>query len=91
MANYITAAPLTNINDFHQVWVKNDSSELMYTDNNGKDHRVDLLIERLEAVEKKLAILEDPTPEQLEKHKMLKEVYTKYKFIEGLCSEEDES
>lgn len=68
-------------------WVSSsDTGTLMYTDENGKDYKVTELIERLEVVEKKLAILEDPTPEQLEKHKMLKEAYTKYKFIEGLCS-----
>ena len=70
-------------------WVKQDEGVLMYTDENGIDHKVTELIERLEAVEKRLAILQDPTPEQLENHKMLKEAYTKYKFIEGLCTEED--
>jgi hypothetical protein len=74
-------------------WVSTDTSTgvLMYTDENGIDYKVTELIERLEAVEKRLAILEDPTPEQLENHKMLKEAYTKYKFIEGLCAEEDDN
>ena len=87
MASY----SLTDLTDVTsgQLWIGTDTGSLMYTDDNGKDHKVDLLIERIEALEKRLAILEDPTPEQLEKHKMLKEAYTKYKFIEGLCSENE--
>lgn len=88
MASY-SLTDLTDV-DSTQIWIGTETGTLMYTDDNGQDHRVDLLIKRLEAVEKRLAILEDPTPEQLEKHKMLKEAYTKYKFIEGLCSEENE-
>ena len=72
-------------------WVASDTGTLIYTDEKGIDHKVTELIKRLETVEKRLAILEDPTPEQLENHKMLKEAYTKYKFIEGLCTEENDS
>ncbi len=53
--------------------------------------KIEKMERNLEKVMKRLAVLDEPTEEQLEKHKMLKEVYTKYKFIEGLCDEENES
>jgi hypothetical protein len=50
------------------------------------------LLERIERIEKinekimeRLAILEDPSPEQLEQFKVLKELHDKYKFVETLC------
>lgn len=45
----------------------------------------------MEKIMKRLAILEEPDPEKLEQFKTLKDAYTKYKFIEGLCGEKCES
>ena len=57
---------------------------------------IDPLNERLKKVErnlervmKRLSVLDEPTDEQLEKHKMLKDAYTKYKFLEELCGKEE--
>lgn len=45
----------------------------------------DTLTARIDKLEQALGVLvNEPTPEQLEKHKMLKEAYKKYKFVEGL-------
>lgn len=73
-------------------WVSTDTSTgvLMYTDEHGNDYKVTELIERLEAIEKRLAIIDSADPEQLENHKMLREAYNKYRFIEGLIGEEDD-
>ncbi len=73
----------------HNIWV--DDTKLMYADDTGKNFAIGKLIERLETVEKKLAILEDPTPEQLEQNKMLEDAYKKYKFIEGLSEGKDDN
>ena len=43
--------------------------------------RMEKIERNLEKVMKRLSVLDEPTDEQLEKHKMLKEAYTKYKFI----------
>jgi len=40
--------------------------------------------QRLEKIEKLLGIISDPTPEQLEQHRALKDAYNKYKLIEKL-------
>jgi len=43
----------------------------------------------IEAIKDKLAILDEPSPEKLEQHKMLKEAYLKYKMIEKLIGDKD--
>jgi len=68
---------------------------LIYTDDDGNDTDILQAIKRLDTnyktIMERLSILDNPSAEQLEKHKMLKEAYTKYKFIESLCIEEDDS
>jgi len=56
------------------------------------------LLERIERMEKinekimeRLAILEDPSPEQLKQFKVLKDLHDKYKFIETLCEGKDDT
>jgi hypothetical protein len=56
------------------------------------------LLERIERIEKinekiteRLAILEDPSPEQLEQFKVLKDLHEKYKFVESLCEGKDDT
>ncbi len=56
------------------------------------------LIERIDRIEKnnekimeRLAILEDPSPEQLEQFKALKDLHDKYKFVESLCEGKDDT
>jgi len=67
-----------------------DEGELMYTSSNGKSFPIGKMFERIEKLEERLAMIENADPEQLEKHKMLREAYTKYKFIEGLIGKEDD-
>ena len=67
-----------------------EEGELMYTDSSGKSFPIGKMFERIEKIEKRLAMIEDADPEQLENHKMLREAYTKYKFIEGLIGKEDD-
>jgi len=71
------------------------TSGLIYTDEDGNDTDILQAIKRLDTnyktIMERLSILDNPSAEQLEKHKMLKEAYTKYKFIESLCIEEDDS
>lgn len=52
--------------------------------------QIDRLEQNMEKVMERLAILEDPTPEQLEQFKTLQDAYKKYKFVEGLCGKEEE-
>lgn len=51
--------------------------------------RIDHMEKVIEGVSKRLAILDNPSPEKLAQYKMLKEAYTKYLFIEKLCAMED--
>ena len=43
----------------------------------------------LSTIEKRLAILSEPTPEKLEKFEALKKAYDHYKVLEALCHEDD--
>ncbi len=56
------------------------------------------LLERIERIERinekimeRLAILEDPSPEQLKQFKALKDLHDKYKFVESLCEGKDDT
>ncbi len=56
------------------------------------------LLERIDRIEKinekimeRLAILEDPSPEQLEQFQVLKDLHDKYKFVESLCEGKDDT
>lgn len=78
-----------------QLWVSNATEtnwtvtkDLVFTDDKGRDLKLGELIDRLEAIEKRLAIIPEPTEEELEKHKALRQAYNKYKFIEGLIGED---
>ena len=79
-----------------QVWVRNDekttmSGDIMFTDKNGNDHSIRKMLERIEELEERLFILQEPGAETLENHKMLRETYKKYKFLEGLVKENDDN
>jgi len=54
------------------------------------------LLKRIETMEKmvykmaeQMAVLPEPDPSTLSRHKMLREAYDKYLFIENLCREAD--
>lgn len=51
--------------------------------------RMDRMEKMIGNIAERLAILDDPSPKKLARHKMLKEAYTKYLFIEKLCAEEN--
>lgn len=51
--------------------------------------RIDRMERMMENIAERLSILDDPSPERLAQHKMLKEAYLKYIFIEKLCIEEE--
>ena len=59
------------------------------------DAEITKRIERIEKINEKimerLAILEDPSPEQLEQFKALKDLHDKYKFVESLCEGKDDT
>lgn len=48
------------------------------------------LSDRLSVIENRLAILEEPDPEKLEKYKALKEAYENYKALEQLIADSDD-
>jgi len=81
-----------------QMWVKSEpidstwtmTGDMIFTDSNGKDIKLGELADRMQEIEKRLSILNAPSPEKLEKHKMLEEAYKKYKFIEDLIGNEDD-
>ncbi|MHA1290535.1 MAG: hypothetical protein ACTSPB_24390 [Candidatus Thorarchaeota archaeon] len=73
-----------------QIWTETVTGDLVFTDENGDDWKLKDLAARLDAIEKRLAILPDPDSDKLEKHKMLRETYKKYKFLEELIGKEDE-
>ncbi len=50
--------------------------------------KIDKMDRNLETIMERLAILDEPNPEQLEKFKQLKVVYEKYKFLEELCGKD---
>ena len=51
--------------------------------------KIDRMDRNFEIIMERLAILDNPTPEKLEQFEILKVAYTKYKFIEKLCGEEE--
>lgn len=53
------------------------------------DRRLDKIEKSLESVKHHLAILDEPSPELLEKNKALKKAYKKYKMIEALIGEQN--
>lgn len=78
----------------------NSGGEMMiYSGSNWEEISLDpKLLERIERIEKnnekimeRLAILEDPSPEQLEQFKALKDLHDKYKFVESLCEGKDDT
>jgi len=80
-----------------------NSSDGVYTINNTSAHTITVndaisviteerfrdLEDSVEAIKRRLAILDEPSPETLEKHKILKDAYNKYKMIEALIGEKD--
>ena len=82
-----------NWSDTTQMWIRDDSkmntmNDIMFTDSDGKDHSFTDMAKRIEQLEERLSILPEPDPEKLAKHKMLRETYKKYKFLEELIGEE---
>ena len=51
--------------------------------------KIDKMERNYETIMERLAILDDPNPEQLEKFKQLKMAYEKYKFLEELCGKDE--
>ena len=51
--------------------------------------KIDKMDRNFETIMERLAILDEPKPEQLEKFKQLKVVYEKYKFLEELCGKDE--
>ena len=51
--------------------------------------KIDRMDRNLEIIMERLAVLDAPNPEQLEKFKTLKNAYEKYKFLEELCGKEE--
>ena len=49
------------------------------------------LEDSIEAIKRRLLILDEPDPKRLEEHKMLEEAYKKYKMIEALIGEKHEA
>lgn len=47
------------------------------------------LLKTLDAIQSRLAILDDPSPEKLEKYVALKKAYEHYKLLEKLIGEEN--
>jgi len=45
------------------------------------------LEDSVEAIKDRLAILDEPDPEKLKQHKILRDAYKKYKMIEALVGE----
>lgn len=80
----------TNPNAAGDYWVKTSTVAQPFVDTSLDTSRMDNMEKKLDKICERLAILEDPDPEKLKKFKMLKDAYTKYKFIEELCSEEDD-
>lgn len=52
--------------------------------------RLDRIETMIGAIAERLALLDEPSPKDLEKHKMLREAYEKYKFTEALCKEKND-
>ena len=51
--------------------------------------KIDKMERNYETIMERLAILDDPNPEQLAKFKQLKMAYEKYKFLEELCGKDE--
>ena len=51
--------------------------------------KIEKMDRNLEAVMERLAVLDEPGFEQLEKFKQLKVAYDKYKFLEELCGKDE--
>ena len=51
--------------------------------------KIDKMDRNFEIIMERLAILDEPKPEQLAKFKTLKAAYEKYKFLEELCGKDE--
>lgn len=52
--------------------------------------KIEKMDRNFETIMDRLAVLDNPTPVKLARHKMLKDAYLKYKFLEKLCDAEEE-
>jgi len=84
-----------DITSYGQLWVSNTnvsmSNSIMYTDENGNEFSISEMMDRIKKLEKRLSIISNASPAKLEKHKMLKDAYRKYKFIEELIGADDDN
>ena len=80
------------------LWVTNDTGHSLYFNGTNWEEqqeetetRMSRLEKMVEKIADRLAVLDEPDPEKLEQFKTLKDAYTKYKFIEGLCGEKEQN
>lgn len=83
-SSYITTGLNTNYAYYSHNTTNNNTVEFT-TDINIKGKS---LLKTLDAIQSRLAILDDPTPEKLEKYAALKRAYEHYKLLEKLLNEE---
>ena len=60
------------------------TSDFTFTAYDFKLHDGSSLVDRIIAIEERLAILSNPSPEKIEQFQSLKEAYDQYKFLETL-------
>lgn len=73
------------------VTLQNKPDEITFVDQRGDHVSVSEIIDlkdEIRMIKDRLAILDDPTPEKLEKFKALKKAYERYKHLEQITYEE---
>lgn len=80
---------ITNTSITGQMWIDNTTSTIKISDGSSwntlsLDKVNDRIVDRIEKIEQRLCILDEPNPEILEKHKALKRAYEEYKMLEKL-------
>lgn len=90
-------APILDDCTYTSIYTSPSTSNLVFTNSKtgpGYIHASDVIIngnsleKTLETIQKRLAILDDPTPEKLQKYAALKKAYEQYKLLEKLLNEE---
>ncbi len=81
---------VSNTSDSNGIYTITGGSSTTITLEDPYQKQLDDLNKKFDKIMDRLAILDDPDPEQLEKNRSLKKAYEKYKMLEALAGAKDE-
>lgn len=81
---------VSNTSDSNGIYTIKSGSSTTITLEDPYQEQIDDLNRKFDKIMDRLAIIDDPDPEQLEKNRSLKKAYEKYKMLEALAGVKDE-